>query len=156
MLLNLRRSSFGTLCLAMFLLSLLLAVPATASDKAEIQDVIQRAYIEGIHINGDSAAIRSGFHPSFVMFIQRDGEIRQVLIEDWISRIEESQKEAGDSKEEKPKVKADIDVLDLVGAAAVARVRVHKDGKQVYTDFMSLYRFDDGWKIVAKTFHSHR
>ncbi|MCP5105819.1 MAG: nuclear transport factor 2 family protein, partial [bacterium] len=30
-----------------------------------------------------------------------------------------------------------------------------KDEKYVYTDYMSLYKFKDGWKIVNKTYHSN-
>jgi ketosteroid isomerase-like protein len=40
-------------------------------------------------------------------------------------------------------------------AAAVARVEVHRDGKHIFTDYLSLYRFADGWKIVGKIFQSH-
>ncbi len=157
MLFDLRRNPLGILCLGLLSLSFLLAAPATADDEGDIRDVIQRAYIEGIHINGDSEAIRSGFHPSFVMFSQRDGEIRQTLIENWIAAIEKRKAETPESeaKADKPNVKGEIEVLDLAGAAAVARVRVHRDGKLVYTDFMSLYRFEDGWKIIGKIFTSH-
>ena len=49
-----------------------------------------------------------------------------------------------------------IEVLDSTGKAAVARVEILRDGEPLYTDYMSLYRFDDGWKIVAKIFDSHQ
>ena len=39
--------------------------------------------------------------------------------------------------------------------AAVAKVALFRDGKQIFTDYISLYRFDEGWKLVAKTFHRH-
>jgi hypothetical protein len=132
-----------------------LANPLAADDTDAIREVIQQAYIQGIHIDGDGEAIRSGFHPSFVMFVQTDDGIRQVLIEDWISRIEERQATAPGQAGDKPKVKGEIDVLDQASNAAVARVKVYRGGKLVFTDFMSLYRFEDGWKIVGKIFHSH-
>jgi hypothetical protein len=49
-----------------------------------------------------------------------------------------------------------IEVLDHTGNAAVARVEVDRDGERLYTDYMSLYKSGDGWKIVAKIFHSHQ
>ncbi len=27
--------------------------------------------------------------------------------------------------------------------------------RQTFTDFLALYRFEDGWRIVGKTFFSH-
>ncbi len=30
-----------------------------------------------------------------------------------------------------------------------------KDGRLVYTDYLSLLKFDSGWRIVAKVYHSH-
>ena len=120
---------------------------------AAIADVIQKAYIQGIHIYGDVDAIRDGFHPSFVMLIRGDDGVRQVAIEDWISRIEAGKEKR--AAEPKRKVKGEVTVLDRSGDAAVAKVDVHRDGKHIYTDYMSLYRLEDGWKIVGKTFQSH-
>lgn len=39
--------------------------------------------------------------------------------------------------------------------AAVARVELWRDGKHTFTDYLSLYRFDDGWKILGKIFQRH-
>ena len=44
--------------------------------------------------------------------------------------------------------------MDVTGKSAVARVEIHRDGKHVFTDYLSLYQFADGWKIVAKIFQS--
>ena len=55
----------------------------------------------------------------------------------------------------RPETKADIEVLDRSGDAAVVRVKLFRDGKQIFTDYISLYRFPDGWKLVGKTFHRH-
>jgi len=35
----------------------------------------------------------------------------------------------------------------------VARVELFKEGKHLFTDYMSLYRFQEGWKIVAKKYY---
>jgi hypothetical protein len=43
--------------------------------------------------------------------------------------------------------------VSISGAAAVAMVEILFDDKHVFTDYMSLYRFDNGWRIVAKIFN---
>jgi hypothetical protein len=44
--------------------------------------------------------------------------------------------------------------VDITNNEAVARVEVHRDGKHIFTDYLSLYKFADGWKIVGKIFQS--
>jgi hypothetical protein len=34
-------------------------------------------------------------------------------------------------------------------------VELTRDGQLVFTDYLLLYRFGDGWKIVGKVFHCH-
>ena len=46
-------------------------------------------------------------------------------------------------------------LIDVTENAAVAKIEVYKDGKHVYTDYMSLYKFEEGWKIVNKIFATH-
>ena len=130
------------------------AAGAGGMDHEGIKAAVVAAYVEGIHINGDPEAIRAGFHPDFVMSILRDGEIVQVTRDEWIERIEE-----GRAKREanpKPDVAYEFTHVDQTANAAVARIELHRDGEHVYTDYLSLYRFADGWKIVGKIFASHR
>ena len=37
----------------------------SAEDELAIKEVLVKCYVEGIHINRDSAAVKGGFHPSF-------------------------------------------------------------------------------------------
>ena len=41
------------------------------------------------------------------------------------------------------------------GDTAVVKVELSRDGKHVFTDFLSLYRTAKGWQIVAKVFRRH-
>ena len=45
--------------------------------------------------------------------------------------------------------------MDVTGNAATVRLELYRDGKHAFTDYLSLYRFPDGWKIVSKTFQAH-
>jgi hypothetical protein len=76
----------------------------------------------------------------------------KVTLENWIARLEES-KEKNPTLTEKTTHK--FEIVELTGNAAIARIELFKDGKHIFTDFMSLYKFDDGWKIVNKIFYRH-
>ena len=123
-------------------------------DDAAIKEVVDRAYVHGVHIDADPEKMRSGMHDSFVMFVRNGDAVNALTREAWIARIEASKAQAKPDAP-KPEIKAEIDVLDRSGDTAVARVKLFRDGKQVFTDYISLYRFDAGWKLVGKVFHRH-
>lgn len=142
------------LILTVALVMLASIAPAeTNDDAAMVRQTIRKAYVEGIHMNRDIAAIRAGFHPKFVMFVIKDGQVTPTSIDEWIGWIEEDLEKNPDRV--MPKTEAKFPAVEVSGDAATARIEIYKDGKHVFTDFMSLYRFDDGWKIVAKTYYRH-
>jgi len=131
-----------------------LSAPLRANDeKQAVMRVIEEAYVKGVHIDPSGEAIRKGFHPEFVMFVQDGEKVTMVTRDEWITRIEASK--AKNSSGAKPVVKHEFPVVEVSGKAAIAKVELYKDGKHVFTDFISLYKFEDGWKIVGKTFYRH-
>jgi hypothetical protein len=128
-------------------------LPDLIAEDAAIVAVVDRAYVHGVHIDSDPELMRSGMHDSFVMFVQSDKGINQLTRDAWIERLAAAR--AKDPNAKKPEIKADITVLDRSGKAAVAKVALFRDGKQIFTDYISLYRFEEGWKLVSKIFNRH-
>lgn len=134
-----------------------LAVSAQAqigpeADRQAVETVVRTAYVEGVHAKPSAAAMRQGFHPDFRMYVLKDGAVSVVTRDEWAARIE---KGAAERKAPVPEIKADFTRVDVTGNAAVAQVQLHRGGKHVFTDYLSLYRFPDGWKIVGKIFQSY-
>ena len=134
--------------------ALLLGVvaPAASQSRADDADTIRRviasAYIDGIHKNGSREAIRAGFHPSFVMKVLGNDSLTDVTIEQWIARL------PGEGTPVRRAVTHRIPDVSISGHAAVARVEVMFDGRHTFTDYKSLYRFSEGWRIVGKIFNT--
>jgi hypothetical protein len=122
-------------------------------EQEAVMTVIETAYIQGIHNERDVDKIRSGFHDDFNMLPFRDDEIGKVSIQQWIEGIERSLERNPDPPD--VPVRADFAAVEVSGNAAVARIEVYRGETHLYTDFMSLYKFEDGWKIVAKIYYSH-
>lgn len=145
-----RQGFLGFLWLAAGLLATLpaLADESTAAEKAVIE-VIDRAYVQGLWQNRDLDAMRSGFDPSFVMQNLSEGVVKSTRLDEWIEWI-------GTPTGPNPKkVRGEIEVLDIEGEVAAARVKISEDGKLRFTDYFALYHTEDGWKIVAKTYQGH-
>ena len=122
-------------------------------DKAAIRETITTAYIKGIHTDWDVELIKSGFHPAFIMFIYEEGGIRKLAIDEWTKSIERKKQTMPEGPDYE--ITGEIPMVDVTGNAAVARVELYKDKVHIYSDYMSLYKFDDGWKIVGKIYHRH-
>jgi hypothetical protein len=128
---------------------------ALAADSAEVdvvKAVVTSAYVGGVHRQANPALMRGGFHPDFRMYVLRDGKLDFVTLEEWAQRIVRG---AQERKGPAPKVDAEFAQVDVTGSAAVVRLELTRDGKHAFTDYLSLYKLPEGWRIVAKTFQAY-
>lgn len=136
-----------------FILTAISAFASDTDDKQAVTKVVEEAYIQGVHAEPSGEAMRQGFHPDFIMFVLDKGSIRKVTRDEWAARIDAAAaKSNGDTR---PTIKYDFPVVEITGNAAVVKVELYRDGKHVFTDFLSLYKFDVGWKIISKIFQRH-
>lgn len=131
-----------------------LVAMAQSPDEEAVKKVVTSAYVEGIQNNGSIDDIRKGIHPSFNMLRLMDNEVKPLPIEEWITNIEKRRKEA------KPDVKpvrteANFLSVDVTGTAAIVKLELSREGKKTFTDYIVLYKFTEGWRIVSKTFFRH-
>jgi len=122
-------------------------------DKKEVEAVkrvIEEAYMEGIHRTQDRETVEGGFHRDFRMLVLEDDELRKVSLDEWFDRIEGMK--ADNPEMWRGESRHDFHLVDVVGKAAVAKLDVYKNEEYFSTDYMLLYRFGDGWRIVSKVF----
>lgn len=124
------------------------------AEQDAVKKVVESAYVQGVHIEQDAEKMKKGFHESFNMQILRDNKIRVFPIAKWIEGVEKRSKEK--KKSPSPEVTYKLPLIDVTGNAAIVKIEIYKDSKHIYSDYMSLYKFEDGWKIVNKIFHSHK
>ncbi|WP_321369893.1 nuclear transport factor 2 family protein [uncultured Draconibacterium sp.] len=123
-------------------------------EKEAIQKVIQTAYVEGLQNEGDTKKIDSGFHQHFhLLGISEGDEMWHLNINDWKSQ-QVKKREAGKlplTGENKVSIK--FQTIDITGTAAVAKIEFYIGTKLTYIDYISLYKFESGWKMVNKIFY---
>jgi hypothetical protein len=128
------------------------AFAAEPADVDALKAVVTSAYVEGVHRQADPALMRAGFHPDFRMYTLREGKVGFVTLDEWTERISRG---AQERKGPAPKVEANFTQVDVTGSAALVRLELHRDGKHAFTDYLSLYKLPEGWRIVAKTFQAY-
>ena len=145
------RTMIVALTLTMLLSAPLVARAEAPSDESAIKQLVQQAYVDGLLNLGDLDKTRSGFHPDFVLLGLRNGQLTRFPIADWIASAEK-QKSAGQNP---PLTTIQNISIDVTGTAAAVKIELNRAGKLIYTDYLSLYKFNDGWKIVGKIYFSH-
>jgi hypothetical protein len=120
------------------------------TEKDAIKKVIEKAYIQGIHTTQDEGEVKSGFHSDFAMLVLQKDELEKVDVDLWLERVETMK--ANNPEMWSAETTYTFDMIDIAGSAAVAKLNVHKGPVHFSTDYMLLYKFEDGWKIVSKIF----
>jgi len=133
---------------ALFLASALFA--QLEDRKKEIISVIDKAYVQGIHNATLIDNINKGFHPGFnLLGVDQANNLTKYPIYTWEAgvrkRVESDQLPA-------VKTTAKYPMIDITGSAAVAKVELYREEKLIFTDYLFLYKFDEGWRIVSKVY----
>lgn len=111
----------------------------------EIETLITH-YFEGIFY-GDVAKLRNCFHDDITIYGDINGNAYLKNVEDYIESVQ-NRKSPDDLNEV---LKMDIIGIDNIGNIAMAKLRVPMLG-YTYYDYLSLYKFNNNWKIVNKIF----
>ena len=124
-------------------------------DQAAVVKVVQEAYVDGVHNFRRVDAVRRGFHPGFEMLILREGALATLPIETWIENLERTNRTNPLPEDHTPGTVARYLFVDVTGDSAVVKLELLRENEIVFTDYLSLYRFPEGWRIVGKIFHRH-
>ena len=118
------------------------------SDYDAVVQVIEKYYVGGGR-TGDKSLLEHAFHPDAIMYgYERDGarsEGSWRQLNDYISQYGGSES-----------IKTRVDVVAITPQTAVVKLEMENSPSgATYTDFHTLFKFDDGWKIIAKVFYTH-
>jgi hypothetical protein len=120
-------------------------------EKKAIINVIDEAYVAGQHNLGDLSKTEKGFHPGFELLSNNNNQLTKLPIYNWL----ESTKITKVKGDKRPLTTCEYDSIDITGNAAVVKLRLLRDSKVIFTDYLFLYKFNEGWRIVSKIYHRH-
>ncbi len=135
----------------LLLMGLCMPMMMMAQEEA-VKEVVQGAYVDGLQNLGDIQTIRDGFHPDFVMFMFRNGQMTKRDIQTWIQSVERRKKDPNTTQ---PNIKGKFIDVEVTGSVAQVKLELHRENQLLFTDYISLYKFSDGWKIVSKVYNQH-
>jgi hypothetical protein len=123
------------------------------AEKASIKEVIQDALVDGYLNKYDIEEMEKGIHPEFRIMEVRNNALSKRGYKDMLDYVERVKP----SRPEGRRVKVTISILsvDVIGNIGCAKVEFY-DGSVLHgTDFITLMKFDDGWKLVGSVACEH-
>ena len=105
-------------------------------------------YIQG-HATGNGDFMRKAFHTDARVMAFRDGKLTNLTAEEFASRF--NGKPAADEAQRK----RTIESIEIVGNAGVGKIVLDYPTVK-FTDYMSLLKIGDEWKIVNKVFYAEQ
>ena len=134
--------------------TIMLSAQDSSKDKEAIKNVIQTAYVDGLQNEGDTLKIDSGIHPDFnLLGIGKDDSMWAYSITDWKANVVKKLQQGKLPKSGDDFVTVKFTSIDITGTAAVAKIEFYVGKDLTYVDYIALYKFDDGWKMVNKIFY---
>ena len=125
------------------------------SEQEAIKDLLLTGYIHGAFNELNPEAMEKTFHKDFAIFSAGDnGELRRYPIANWVESTKRSKNDP-DFNPEDNKWDHKFTNIDITGNSASVRLELFRDDELVYTDYLSLLKFDEDWKVVAKVYYRH-
>lgn len=128
------------------------------ADSNEVERVkahVLETYLNGAFNRRNVEAMRRGFHEDFAIFSAEGEALGKFPIADWTAKLERSLEDGYDPNASKNRWDHEFAAIDVTGGAAFVKLQLFNEGVHIYTDFISLLKFDSGWRIAAKIYHQH-
>lgn len=146
-----------TILLSMVILlsfSALIAQNEQIKEKELIKQVIQNAYVDGLCNNADEEAVKKGIHPGFELLSAGKGNMMWKLsIYNWIEIAKGGEEKGNKYSFQNEYTTVKFLFIDIAGNIAIAKIEFYEGKDLNYIDYLSLIKFEDGWKIVSKIAH---
>lgn len=146
-----------TILLSMMVLwscSALFAQDEQTKEKELIKQVIQTAYVDGLCNNADEDAVKKGIHAGFELLYTRSGNtLWKLPIYNWIEMAKQGKEKGHKYSFQNEYTTVKFLFIDITGKVAMAKIEFYEGKELNYIDYLSLIKFEDGWKIVGKIAH---
>jgi NADPH:quinone reductase-like Zn-dependent oxidoreductase len=122
----------------------IIEMPVASGDEAAVKIPLQ-AYLQG-HATGDERHFRRAFSSDAVLFGFKDGNYQKRSVEEYLAVAAGGQAPADEAKRRRS-----IRSVEVTGGVATAVIELEYPTMHAL-DHMSLLKFEDGWRIVSKTY----
>jgi len=116
-------------------------------EKEAIKKVIQEAWLDGYSNLSNIEAMEKGFHHDYNFLGSRNNMLMKMPFSHFFEGVKI--RKIKNPEGSKSKWSGKFVMVETIGKMGLAKVEIFKDAELHGTDYMSLLKFDDGWKLVT-------
>lgn len=124
-------------------------------EEKAITELLTECFLNGALNKMDTEKMRKGFHSDFAILIPTDDGIYRLTLDKWIAIVENYKVNKDKMASGERNVDYRIEVLDIKGNAALAKVQLVRKGELITTDYISFLKYGEQWKAVSKVSNEH-
>ena len=123
-------------------------------EKEAIKGIIQYSLIDGYLNEYDIEKMKKGIHPEFTIMELHNGELSKRKFEDLLAYAKRVKPQRPNGRRVKVTIK--ILMVDVVGDIGCAKVEFYVGSTLHGTDFITLMKFKNHWKLMTSIAHEHK
>ncbi len=137
--------------IACFVITLIssLMLSAQSPDRIVIENVITESYLVPVYLSTNTEAIKKGFHENFTLYELRKGALSVQSRDQWIESLVKANQQSQDKKKTYNWM---FELIDIEEQTALVKLRINENGSIKYVDYLTLYKFKEGWRVITKQF----
>lgn len=121
-------------------------------EKEVIKEVVQEA-INVAFIKGDIDLIKKYYHPGYTYITLEDNLLHYTPLYNLLEEVK--RRKIKGEYPSKEKISIEFLSIEVAGHAATVKFDFSRQEKRTCADFVSLYRFREGWRIVSQTTYNY-
>ncbi|MFC5046627.1 nuclear transport factor 2 family protein [Aquimarina hainanensis] len=123
-------------------------------EEEKIKLLINECYLNGALNTMKTQEMRRGYHKDFAIFYKEGTSLQKLPLENWITMVE-TYKNGPDHNNGLRSFKGEIAQIDITQDAAFVKLKLYRNNTLIFTDYITLLKFEKQWQIVTKIYHSH-
>lgn len=111
----------------------------------DIKGIITDNYIKGVHNFDNLKKAKKSFSDEFVFISCANGNMSQLTIDKYFDYYKKAKKYNGKTHP----IECEFESIDIEKDFALVKVKLSRNTDDLYTNYISLCKFEDGWKIIS-------
>ena len=128
---------------------------AQQNEVNDIKNVLTDCFLNGPLNEMNTEKMRVGFHPDFAILMDNGDKLFRLTLDAWIDVVEKYKASPSKMNSGERDVEYRFESIDVTGKSAIVKIQLIRQGTLITTDYLSLIKYNDGWKAVSKVSNEH-
>lgn len=124
-------------------------------EKQELINLIEATFVNGALNAMNIEDVAKGVHADFNILTTDGTDLIRLSYPQWMEVLKAYKNSSDKMNSGIRNLDHSFELVDVAGSSAIVKVHLYRNNEHVVSDYISLLRFSDGWKAVAKVSHNH-